>query len=536
MGSLVGTRLGHFRIERLLGTGGMGAVYAATDERLERDVAVKVILDELDSPATRKRFLREARLAAKLTHPNIATVFEVGETDASLYIVMELLEGHSLRRRMAGRRLSVDQALVIARDLARALARAHAAGIAHRDIKPENVFITQPSPGATLAKVLDFGLARQKVSLPKLGGGELTAATTTGTGEITGTPGYWSPEQAAGGSVDVRTDIFSFGLVLYEMLTGRKAFTGDNPVALVVAVARAEPEPIRKFVPNVAADIEALLITCLQKKAEDRFPDATVLCTEIERVMRMHDRRSLQEAALEDATTADAGGPPVQVDDASTVAQPSPFAQPVPPPLPQRRPAPSLAPSSVPSMPSAPAIAPPADAMLAMQASDPQGDQPHPFATMNAPTPSPTVTDMRELVAAMHGNRTLLAAIAAGVGTAVLIVIVLLVVTSKKSDDTSSISAAGPLPETTASVSAPLPSTSPGAMVVTSSDEATPSFEVPSGSGTPTPVVGRPPPAGTGGGVAPTQPSSRSRKKPADCAQPFTVDSKGVKIPKLHCL
>lgn len=515
----------------------MGAVYAATDEKLERDVAVKVILDELDSPATRKRFLREARLAAKLTHPNIATVFEVGETDASLYIVMELLEGQSLRRRMSGRRLPVDQALVIARDLARALARAHAAGIAHRDIKPENVFVTQPSPGATLAKVLDFGLARQKVSLPKLGGGELTAATTTGTGEITGTPGYWSPEQAAGGTVDVRTDIFSFGLVLYEMLTGRKAFTGDNPVALVVAVARAEPEPIRKFVPNVAADIEALLITCLQKKAEDRFPDATVLCTEIERVMRMHDRRSLQEAALEDATTADAGGPPVQVDDASTVAQPSPFAHPVPPPLPQRRPAPPPPPrSSVPSIPAVPPLDAPADPMLAMQASDPHGDPSHPFATINAPTPSPTVTDMRELVAAMHGNRTLLAAIGAGVGVAILIVIVLLVVTSKKNDDTPSISAAGPLPETSASATVPLPSTPPGAMVVTSSDETTPSFEVPSGSGTPTPIVGRPPPASTGGGVAPTQPSSRPRKKPADCAQPFTIDSKGVKIPKLHCL
>ena len=511
----------------------MGAVYAATDEKLERDVAVKVVLDELDSPTTRKRFLREARLAVKLTHPNIATVFEVGETEANLYIVMELLEGQSLRRRLGGRRLPVDQALVIARDLARALARAHAAGIAHRDIKPENIFVTQPSPGAIHAKVLDFGLARQKVALPKLKGNEDYTATNTGTGEITGTPGYWSPEQAAGGSVDIRTDVFSFGLVLYEMLTGRRAFMGDNPVALVVAVARAEPEPVRKFVPNVAAEIEALLITCLQKKAEDRFPDATVLCTEIERVMRMHDRRSLQDLSLHDATSADASGPPVQIDDASTVANPSPFAQPSPPPLPPRPPPPVAAPpESVPSMPARQAM----PSVPAEQGND--AGAPHPFATMNAPTPSPTVTDMRELVAAMHGNRTLLAAIASGVGAAILIVIVLLVVTSKKSDDPpAAIGASAPPPETTASAIVPLPGTPPGVpVVVTAGEETSPSFEVPSGTGTPTPVVGRPAPAGGGGATTPAQPSLRPRRKPADCAQPFTVDSKGVKIPKLYCL
>ena len=144
----------------------MGAVYEAVDETLERQVALKVLLEHGDSSMNRKRFLREARLAAKLTHPNIATVFEVGEFESHLYIVMELLEGQALRKLLSGQRLSTDQCIGLARDIARALARAHAAGITHRDIKPENVFITTPSPNVLTAKVLDFGLARQQRAKP----------------------------------------------------------------------------------------------------------------------------------------------------------------------------------------------------------------------------------------------------------------------------------------------------------------------------------------------------------------------------------
>lgn len=509
MGSLVGTRLGHFRIERLLGTGGMGAVYAATDEKLERDVAVKVVLDELDSPATRKRFLREARLAAKLTHPNIATVFEVGEIEPNLYIVMELLEGQSLRRWMSGRRLPVDQALGIARDLARALGRAHGAGIAHRDIKPENVFITQPSPGSVHAKVLDFGLARQKVALPKMKGNQEHTATNTGTGEITGTPGYWSPEQAAGASVDVRTDIFSFGLVLYEMLTGRRAFAGEHAVALVVAVARNEPERIRTFVPNVAPEIEALVETCLKKKPEDRFADGTHLCSEVEKVLRTYQRASVQDLSLDEPTTADPGGPPVPIEEASTVSD-VPFV----PPTAERGSGPASGPA--PEGGADPASAPP-------------------FVTMSAPTPSPTVTDMRDFVAAVRDSKRLVAAIAGGIAAAILIVIILLSITSK-GDPPNASSASAPPAESASVPGIPAAGAKPvaagtgtGTGAHSGVDDG-PSFEARPGMGTPTPVVVPP-------GAATVQGSAKPRaKKPADCAQPFVIDSQGVKIPKLHCL
>ena len=160
MGSLEGRTLDHFRVERMIGKGGIGAVYEAVDRKFERQVALKVLLHEGDSALNQKRFLREARLAAKLTHPNIATVFEVGEFESHLYIVMELLEGESLRKLLSSQRLTIDEALGIGRDIARALARAHGGGVTHRDIKPENVFITNPAPKVLHAKVLDFGLAR----------------------------------------------------------------------------------------------------------------------------------------------------------------------------------------------------------------------------------------------------------------------------------------------------------------------------------------------------------------------------------------
>ncbi|MCW5837784.1 MAG: serine/threonine protein kinase, partial [Labilithrix sp.] len=162
--SLAGTRLGRFRITRLIGKGGTGEVYAARDEDLDREVAVKVLSSVVDVEPHRRRFLREARLAARLNHPNIASVHEVGDSDGRRYIVMELLEGETLRALMNERRLTVDESLSIARDVARALARAHAGDVTHRDVKPENIFITTPAPGVMLAKVLDFGLAHDELT------------------------------------------------------------------------------------------------------------------------------------------------------------------------------------------------------------------------------------------------------------------------------------------------------------------------------------------------------------------------------------
>ncbi|MBS2018922.1 MAG: serine/threonine protein kinase [Deltaproteobacteria bacterium] len=431
MGSLVGAKLGHFRLDRVIGTGGMGVVYAATDERLERTVAVKVVKEQLDSPATRKRFLREARLAAKLTHPHIATVFEVGEMDAHLYIVMELLEGLSLRRWMNGRRMSIEQALGIARDVARGLARAHAEGIAHRDIKPENVFVTQPSPGALHAKVLDFGLARQDVSVATPGtvSAEHTT-TTTRVGAINGTPGYWSPEQAAGSSVDLRSDIFSFGVVLYEMLTGKRAFAAEHAVAQVVLVTRSEPEPLRALAPQVPPDVVAIVERCLRKDPEERYVDGTHLCAELERVLRVFHQGAAYDPSLDEPTFAGRGdGPSTPIAEASTILV-TPQVASAPPPHPP------AAPTGA-----APSVEPP-----------------------KAPVAGPAIPGL-DAFRALPPTQRLAVAIGAGVAAAIAIVVIVVVALGPKRSGPES-SLEGPRTAALATVSASMPDTQPGPPIV----------------------------------------------------------------------
>jgi serine/threonine protein kinase len=484
VGSLDGRTLGHFRVERLIGSGGMGAVYEAVDEKLERQVALKVLLREGDSSLNQKRFLREARLAAKLTHPNIATVFEVGEFEEHLYIVMELLEGQSLRKLLESERLSTPDALGIARDVARALARAHASGVTHRDIKPENVFITAPSPNVLHAKVLDFGLARQLKAKPKpvrpLRDEEHTSTDTTAPGEILGTPGYWSPEQARSGEVDVRTDIFSFGILLYEMLTGRQAFKANSTVALVLAVTRHEPVPMRKYVPNIDPALEKLVARCIAKDPAERFVDGGVLLEEIEELLRATNRTSHVEA---DDTAADASGPPVA---------PSP-----------------------------------------------------------APTPGPTSRD--QLSPALGTGPPverlrLFVAIGAGVGVAGLLLILVTMlwgsssrpktIASTGQTPSASTATATMAPAAAASVAEPAPEP---AAAVTATPVAEPAvtmiptpLAVPVTTATVT-AVAAPAPAAAASHAA-SSPRPRIDNKKADCAQPFTIDAKGVKIPKLHCL
>ena len=231
-----GTRLGPYEMVSRLGAGGMGEVWKARDARLGRFVAVKVLKGSND-PEARRRLLREAQIASKLTHPNVATLHDVGTGGDVDYLVMELLEGETLLDRLEKGPLAPEDALRIGREIAAALAHAHGLGFVHRDLKPSNVFLT-----ASGTKLLDFGLARPAPAVP--GGdssGLETASALTTPGTVLGTVGYMSPEQVRGAPADSRSDVFSFGAVLYEMLSGRRAFPGDTAVESLHAILKSEP-------------------------------------------------------------------------------------------------------------------------------------------------------------------------------------------------------------------------------------------------------------------------------------------------------
>ncbi|MGA3213071.1 MAG: serine/threonine-protein kinase, partial [Terriglobales bacterium] len=231
-----GMRLGPYEIVAPLGAGGMGEVYRARDARLNRDVAIKILpAGHSSDPERLRRFEQEARATATLNHPNILAVFDIGWQDGAPYIVSELLEGESLRVRLRGGPLPVRKALEYAQQMARGLAAAHGRGILHRDLKPENIFLTRDGH----AKILDFGLAKLILPEPAAGMGfadTLDAATNPGI--LLGTVGYMSPEQLRGTAVDGRSDLFSFGAVLYEMLSGRRAFHGGTTADTVSAILK----------------------------------------------------------------------------------------------------------------------------------------------------------------------------------------------------------------------------------------------------------------------------------------------------------
>jgi serine/threonine-protein kinase len=269
MDPLLGQRLSHFRIDAKLGEGGMGAVYRATDERLRREVALKVLPDSVASdPERRRRFLREARAAAAVTHPNIASVFDIGEADGHAFIAMELVAGVTLRDRMA-RGLTHAESLRIAREISKALARAHDKGVVHRDLKPENVMITAEGD----VKILDFGLAKLTDVTPNAepvaGTANESTMSLTAAGRIMGTPPYMSPEQAEGrAEIDARSDVFSFGTMLFEMLAGVRPFRGETRFAVLYAVMHGEAEPLP---PEVPKSVVGVVARCLRKKREERF-------------------------------------------------------------------------------------------------------------------------------------------------------------------------------------------------------------------------------------------------------------------------
>lgn len=264
MSLTAGTRLGPYEIVAPLGAGGMGEVYRARDTRLGRLVAIKVLsATALDDAEEQRRLLHEARAASALNHPNIVTVHDVGTEKGAAFVAMELVDGRPLSDTLAGRALPLFDALKYAIQVADALAAAHAAGIIHRDLKPQNVMVTPQGS----VKILDFGIAKT-LGPPT---GETLTIAQTGAGHIVGTVGYMSPEQAEGRAVDARSDIFSFGSVLYEMLTGQPPFKRDTSMATLAAIVNQEPRPLSAIVETAPPEVERIVAKCLRKDPSRRF-------------------------------------------------------------------------------------------------------------------------------------------------------------------------------------------------------------------------------------------------------------------------
>ncbi len=267
-----GTKLGPYEIVSPLGAGGMGEVYRARDARLSRDVAVKVLPAAFSrDPERLRRFEQEARATAALSHPNILAVFDIGTHEQSLYVVTELLEGETLRQRTQSGPIPARKATDYGLQMARGLGAAHEQGISHRDLKPENIFVTKDGR----IKILDFGLA--KVTSPEKstsGADTPTLALQTEPGMVLGTVGYMSPEQVRGKPADARSDIFSLGAILYEMVSGKRAFQGDSAADTMSAVLKAEPPPLTETQQNIPPGLARIVEHCLEKDADNRFQSA----------------------------------------------------------------------------------------------------------------------------------------------------------------------------------------------------------------------------------------------------------------------
>jgi len=263
----VGSQLGPYEIVARIGAGGMGEVWRARDRRLQRDVAVKVLLGTANSADALPRFEREARAVAALSHPNILAIHDFGTESGTLYAVMELLEGATLRERLDQSELELGRALDWGHQIAQGLAAAHERGITHRDLKPENIFITRDG----VVKILDFGLARLDAEAANLD--QMNTVARTSPGMIIGTVAYLSPEQARGETADHRSDIFAFGSVLFEMLTGRPAFLRPSVAETIVAVLRDSAKPQSES-GRMPAEVEEILHHCLEKNRDERFRSA----------------------------------------------------------------------------------------------------------------------------------------------------------------------------------------------------------------------------------------------------------------------